>query len=102
MGYVRRKVNARRLGGRVELYRLVLATMEREQFERPTAQHINLRDRFILVALSELGLRASEIVGSSMGAFYQRVDPKSKVRYWIFNIDGACAKGGKERKVPVI
>ena len=102
MGYVRRKVNARRLGGRVELYRLVLATMEREQFERPTAQHINLRDRFILVALSELGLRASEIVGSSMGAFYQRVDPKSKVHYWIFNIVGACAKGGKERKVPVI
>ena len=36
-----------------------------------------------------------------MNAFYQLSDPKTKNRYWIFHVDGATAKGGKERRVPV-
>jgi site-specific recombinase XerD len=112
MGYIRinpmglegagtqRKINARRAVD-LELYELVLATMEREQVERPTSRQINLRDRFIFVALRELGLRASELVGSAMNAFYQLTDPKTKNRYWIFHVDASCAKGGKERRLPV-
>jgi site-specific recombinase XerD len=112
MGYIRinpmgldgagtqRKINARRAVD-LDLYQLVLTTMEREQFERPTSRQVNLRDRFIFVALRELGLRASELVGSAMNAFYQLSDPKTKSRYWIFRVDGSCAKGGKERRLPV-
>jgi site-specific recombinase XerD len=112
MGYIRinpmglegagtqRKINARRAVD-LDLYELVLATMEREQLDRPTSRQVNLRDRFIFVALRELGLRASELVGSAMNAFYQLSDPKSKNRYWIFRVDASCAKGGKERRLPV-
>lgn len=96
----RRAINARRAID-VDLYDLVLKTMDGEQFARPISRQMNLRDRFILVALRELGLRASEIVGSYMTAFYQLSDPKTRNRYWIFHVEGATAKGGKERKVPV-
>lgn len=96
----RRTINAHRAID-VDVHALVLATMERERCDTPAARQINLRDRFILVALRELGLRASEIVGSSMNAFEQLSDPQSKRRYWIFHVTAAVAKGGKERWVPV-
>lgn len=96
----RRTINANRAID-VDVHALVLATMEREQLDRPTARQSNLRDRFILVALRELGLRASELVGSSMNAFRQISDPKTKRRYWVFRVDAAVAKGGKKRWVPV-
>lgn len=96
----RRTINANRAVD-VDLYELVLATMERKQFDRPTARQTNLRDRFALVALRELGLRASEIVGSSMNAFQQISDPQTKRRYWIFQVVPSVAKGGTERWAPV-
>ena len=96
----RRMINAHRAID-VDVHALVLTTMEREQCVTPTSRQINLRDRFILVALRELGLRASEIVGSSMNAFEQISDTQTKRRYWIFTVSPSVAKGGKERWVPV-
>ena len=96
----RRTINAHRSVD-VDVYQLVLQTIEEEQFERPAARQTNLRDRFIFIALRELGLRASELVGSSMNAFQQISDPKSARRYWIFRVEAAVAKGGKARSVPV-
>lgn len=52
-----------------------------------------MRDRFILIALRELGLRASEIVGSVMGAFQQLSDPKTRRRYWVFQASPSVAIG---------
>jgi site-specific recombinase XerD len=96
----RRTINAHRSVD-VDVYQLVLQTIEYEQFDRPAARQTNLRDRFIFVALRELGLRASELVGSSMNAFQQISDPKTTRRYWIFRVGAAVAKGGKARSVPV-
>jgi integrase/recombinase XerC len=96
----RRTINAHRAID-IDLYDLVLATMEREQFDRPNARQTNMRDRFVLVALRELGLRSSEIVGSTMGAFQQLSDPKTMRRYWVFHVASTVAKGSKERWVPV-
>ncbi len=96
----RRTINAHRSVD-VDVYQLVLQTIEEEQFDRPAARQTNLRDRFIFVALRELGLRASELVGSSMNAFQQISDPKTMRRYWIFRVEAAVAKGGKARSVPV-
>lgn len=96
----RRTINAHRSVD-VDVYELVLRSIEEEQFDRPIARQTNLRDRFIFVALRELGLRASELVGSSMNAFQQISDPKTMRRYWIFRVEAAVAKGGKARAVPV-
>jgi len=96
----RRSINPRRAVD-VNLYELVLETMEKEEFDKPAARKTNLRDRFILVALRELGLRASELVGSKMGAFQQIPDTKRKRHYWVFQVSASVAKGGKERWVPV-
>lgn len=96
----RRTINAHRSVD-IDVYQLVLRTIEEEQFDRPAVRQTNLRDRFIFVALRELGLRASELVGSSMNAFQQISDSKSTRRYWIFRVEAAVAKGGKARSVPV-
>lgn len=96
----RRTINVKRAVD-IDLYDLVLQTIEREQVDRPSSRQVNQRDRFIFVALRELGLRASEIVGSRMGAFQQLSDPQTKRRYWVFHVDPLVAKGSKARWVPV-
>lgn len=96
----RRTINAHRSVD-VDVYKLVLQTIEEEQFDRSAARQTNLRDRFIFISLRELGLRASELVGSSMNAFQQISDPKTARRYWIFRVEAAVAKGGKARSVPM-
>lgn len=96
----RRKVNAQRSVD-LDVFQVVLATLERDAGATAVARMTIVRDRFILTALQELGLRASELVGSTVGAFYRLTDPKTKQRYWIFKVDAGCAKGGKERRVPV-
>ncbi len=96
----RRKINAQRSID-LDVLQVVLATLERDLGATAVARMTTVRDRFILIALQELGLRAIELVGSAMGAFYRLVDPKSKQRYWIFKVDAARAKGGRERQVPV-
>lgn len=95
-----RTINAHRSVD-VDVYQLVLQTIEEEQFDRPAARQTNLRDRFIFVALRELRLRASELVGSSMNASQQISDPKTKRRCWIFRVEATVAKGAKARSVPV-
>lgn len=96
----RRTINAHRSVA-IDVYQLVLQTIEEEQLDRPAARQTNLRDRFIFVALRELGLRASELVGSSMNAFQQITDTRSLRRYWVFRVEAAVAKGGKARSIPV-
>jgi integrase/recombinase XerC len=60
-----------------------------------------VRDRFILIGLRELGLRTSEFVKATMGAFQPLSDPKTKHTYWIMHVTQESAKGNVERKIPV-
>lgn len=85
----------------IDVYQLVLSSMVVEEHAHRAARQLLLRDRFILLALRELGLRASELVGARMNAFERLSDPKSGHTYWIFRVDAANAKGGEERTVPV-
>jgi len=55
----------------------------------------------MFAALHELALCASENVSSSMNAFQQISDPKTRRCYSIFRIDPEVAKGGKAGSVPV-
>lgn len=112
MGYIRinpaaltgttsvRKVKAERsLGGAV--FDIVLATLASSEVASFPERQRQLRDIFVLTAFKELGLRASELVGAKMGAFYQLSDPATGNRYWIFLVTSETGKGGKERRVPV-
>lgn len=59
------------------------------------------RDRFVLIALRELGLRASELVGASMASVFRLSDPASGKTYWAIRVSDASAKGGTGRTVPL-
>lgn len=84
-----------------DLFDLVLQVMD----ERPRASQkehqLHLRDRFIFICLRESGLRASELIGARMGAISALYDPKSANTYWIMTVEGATAKGARQRTVPV-
>lgn len=84
-----------------DIYDLVLGVMARQRDEGQVAYQRHLRDRFVLVFLRETGLRASELVGSSMGAVYALSDPESRKTYWVVRVDEADAKGAKERSIPL-
>lgn len=112
MGYIR--INPMGLSGVVsgrkvrverslsdELVDLVIQTLSGSEAISFAQRQRQLRDLFILRAFKDLGLRASELVGAKMGAFYQLIDPSSKNRYWIFLVTEETAKGGRERRVPV-
>ena len=96
----RHKINAGRAIS-PDLAELVLSTMASRAMTTFTDRQIAVRDRFILIALRGLGLRASELVQAKMNAFYQLSDPATKKRYWVFLVNGETAKGGKEWRVPV-
>lgn len=51
--------------------------------EKPTfsSRQSLVRDRFIFIALRELGLRASELTGATMSSFYRVSDPKDGGTY---------------------
>jgi len=112
MGYIRinpmaltgslagRKINAERSLS-ADVFNIVLDVLAADDVKTFTERQRQLRDRFILLAFKELGLRAGELVGASMGAFYQLYDPASKKRYWIFLVTAETGKGAKERRVPV-
>lgn len=85
----------------IDVYQVVLSSLAVEEHAHRAARQLLLRDRFILVALRELGLRASELVGARMNAFERLSDPQSGNTYWIFRVDAENAKGGEERTVPV-
>jgi site-specific recombinase XerD len=85
----------------LDLFQLVLEVMDARPREKQTAHQIHVRDRFIFICLRESGLRASELVGARMRAVQPLSDPKNRKTYWILKVDGATAKGGKERTVPM-
>lgn len=70
-----RKTNATRTVS-LDLFELVLETMEEQPKKTFEARQRHVRDRFLLLALRELGLRTSELVKASMGSFQRLSDPK--------------------------
>lgn len=85
----------------IDVYEAALRGMQQSPDASQSARQLLLRDRFILIALRELGLRASEIVGAGMAALYRLSDPKNGKTYWVFRVAEANAKGGIARSVPV-
>jgi integrase/recombinase XerC len=112
MGYIRinpmaltgtmsaRKINVERSISEA-VFDIVLSTLASSDVMSFSERQRQLRDVFILTAFKELGLRASELVGAKMGAFYQLTDPSTRNRYWIFLVTAETGKGAKERRVPV-
>ena len=95
-----RKVNVSRAVA-PDLYDIVLEAMEAEDKPTFTDRQSYVRDRFIFIALRELGLRTSELIKATMSAFYRLSDPQDGKTYWIMLVREETAKGQKERKVPV-
>lgn len=85
----------------LDVYETVLQVMDEQDRECLGDRRHHLRDRFILVCLRETGLRATELVGATMGAFTQLADPQARKTYWVLEVSADNAKGGKERTVPV-
>lgn len=112
MGYIRinpmaltgtmstRKIKAERSLSEI-VFETVLSTLAGSDVISFADRQRQLRDMFILTAFKELGVRASELVGAKMGAFYQLYDPLTKNRYWIFLVTAETGKGAKERRIPV-
>ena len=85
----------------LDLYDLVLETMERANKATFTDRQKYVRDRFVFEALRGLGLRASELVGAAMGAFFLVTVPRTGDRYWVFGVTRKTGKGGHAREIPV-
>lgn len=85
----------------LDLYAYVLQHMALQPRETPMAHQLYERDRFALIALRELGLRASELVGAAMRDVQRLSDPKSGKTYWVFYVREENAKGGAERTIPM-
>ncbi|MFZ4878423.1 tyrosine-type recombinase/integrase [Janthinobacterium sp. Mn2066] len=95
-----RKVNTNRAIA-PDLYDIVLEAMEAEEKPTFSRRQAYARDRFIFIALRELGLRTSELVKATMSAFYRLSDPQDGKTYWVIVVREETAKGQKERKIPV-
>jgi len=95
-----RKVNVRR-SIPLDLYDLILKTIESAPKMKFADHQKAARDRFIFEALRGLGLRCSELAHARMSAFYQLTIPKTGKHYWMFHVSSETAKGGKERSIPV-
>lgn len=78
-----------------------LASISASEKATFAARQAYTRDRSIFVALRELGLRASELIKATMGAFHCLTDPKDGKTYWVMVVREETAKGRKERTVPV-
>lgn len=85
----------------LDLYAYVLEYLDALPAPDENAARLRARDRFAFVALRELGLRASELVGVHMRDVYPLTDPKTARTYWILKVDEQHAKGGKGRDVPM-
>lgn len=95
-----RRINAERSLD-LDLYAYVLDYLDNLPVSDDNAARLRARDRFAFVALRELGLRASELVGVRMRDVYPLTDPKTARIYWILKIDEEHAKGSKGRDVPM-
>lgn len=95
-----RQINAERSLD-LDLYAYVLEYLDSLPVSDDNAARLCARDRFAFVALRELGLRASELVGVRMRDVYPLTDPKTARTYWILKVDEEHAKGSKGRDVPM-
>lgn len=95
-----RKVNTTRAVP-ADIYDMVFKTMDAVEKRTFMDRRLDVRDRFIFIALRELGLRASELVKASMSAFYRLADPIDGNHYWMMLVREETAKGRRERKIPV-
>lgn len=95
-----RRINAERSLD-LDLYAYVLEYLDGLSVPDDNAARLRARDRFAFVALRELGLRASELVGVRMRDVYPLTDPKTARTYWILKVDEEHAKGSKGRDVPM-
>jgi site-specific recombinase XerD len=95
-----RKINAERSLD-LDLYAYVLDYLDVLPVPDESAARLRARDRFAFVALRELGLRASELVGARMRDVYPVTDPKTARTYWVLKVEDAYAKGSVGRDVPM-
>jgi integrase len=95
-----RRINAERSLD-LDLYAYVLEYLDGSPLADDTEARLRARDRFAFVALRELGLRASELVGVRMRDVYPLTDPKTGRTYWILKVDEEHAKGSTGRDVPM-
>ncbi len=95
-----RKINTNR-AVTLDLFELVLETIEAESRETFEQRQKAVRDTFVFIALRELGLRATEFVKATMGALRRLSNPKDGKTYWIMHVEEHTAKGRVERKIPV-
>jgi integrase/recombinase XerC len=95
-----RRINAERSLD-LDLYAYVLDYLDAIVVSDDSAARRRARDRFAFVALRELGLRASELVGVRMRDVYALTDPKTARTYWILKVDEQHAKGSVGRDVPM-
>lgn len=95
-----RKINAERSLD-LDLYACVLAYLDELPLLDEAEARIRSRDRFAFVALRELGLRASELVGARMRDIYPVTDPKTARTYWVLKVEPEHAKGSVGRDVPM-
>jgi integrase/recombinase XerC len=80
---------------------IVLEAMDAEEKPTFSRRQAYARDRFLFIALRQLGLRTSELVKATMSAFYRLSDPQDGKTYWVMVVREETAKGQKERKIPV-
>ncbi|TQK01150.1 tyrosine-type recombinase/integrase [Herbaspirillum sp. SJZ107] len=95
-----RRLNAERSLD-LDLYAYVVEYLNALPVVDDNAARLRARDQFAFVALRELGLRASELVGARMRDVYPLTDPKTARTYWILRVDDEHAKGSKGRDVPM-
>ena len=84
----------------IDLYDEILQHLERQPRKNEEAHRLYARDRFVLIALRELGLRASELVGANMTDLSALTDPANRKTYWVFKVREETVKGGAARTVP--
>lgn len=84
----------------IDLYDEILQQLARQPIKTEEAHRLSARDRFILIALREMGLRASELVGAHMTDLSVLTDQSNRKTYWVFKVREETAKGGVSRTVP--
>ena len=79
-----------------EVWAEVKATIEALPRETPREREQYLRLRWLFTLLYLCGLRVSEVIGTTMGAFFARRDKLGVQRWWL----EVVGKGNKPRIVP--
>ncbi|HDR9103654.1 tyrosine-type recombinase/integrase [Paraburkholderia sp. A3RO-2L] len=79
-----------------ETWALVKATIEAMPIDTERERQHAARCRWVFTVLYLGGLRAAEMTGTTMGAFFSRRDSKGKERWWL----EVAGKGDKTRLVP--